>query len=950
MTESNVGIEIRNLPSHMTREELFDVFAKGLDSNNEVKYILYPLAGNAGQAFVCFKQIPDTRFVEGLLAQNPLWSIKSVTRVQTYSTCSAEVNSLVVASIPDVWDCIRMLRTTYGIMADYSEETGKLVLKGSLNQLSCGHERLNSIFEEQMMLQKMGLMHFGQSDQSQVMESYRPEDDDVVQGPSFAELKSVKSRALGENVVEEEEFRGHAVMPRSEGKKWNSHSDILTFQSARSSDCERDLAVLKSTNENNNSLPYFVHKSELSRFESAGTDKSGPQSLPCLTGIDEKNVFTSKPRNTSEELWGLEHKRNYLHSDITSRRQRGKNDEREEADGENDDVLEGPQDLKSSHYMSSESSAYRGTSENVTSRLSSGDRRNDRRLNKSSMHAADDSVIDAHSRVKIVLDGETNDDAISTSIEDRKEFNSGSVSDLPYTTAHYNTNSFFSTGSSHMRMSTLSEFELERKSFVFPSEIAIENNLEKNIEEDSLKQESLFLESFVVRYIIAVEERQVNTIARSCNVRIKVNIEAGSAITEVTFVGNNLCQDEHLSTAVTQFTELYEETFGDIIQRDVKCDFSRPEVIAAMNRIRFLHGDRVILITDQTGLIVVVGEFKEVVRAVDMLNLAESGTENRGHSFATFGGKSSSGKEALLSDPEIETPDEDETDELHEKEGSVMEPSGRSGAISSAHSDVTTRDYAAVAKAKQTQSDFAAVPNKNYFHVIFKENFHVFIYTEDITKVKTHAIVNAANSYLKNYGGVAGAIEKAGGRKFVKDCDALYRSHGPLKVSEVLHSVGRGALECAFVMHTVGPFWYSDRDDDTCFADLQATFTNVLDYADTVLKSVSIAVPPVGTGVFGVPLDVCARAIYFAVKEFVEKQCHRPDSSLRFLHIVSNDPGSTEFIQAVFEGLKLAQEDQRTHAEDAYSSVDMVVSSAGNDDDRAAGSLSEQNLRLDSHI
>lgn len=181
----------------------------------------------------------------------------------------------------------------------------------------------------------------------------------------------------------------------------------------------------------------------------------------------------------------------------------------------------------------------------------------------------------------------------------------------------------------------------------------------------------------------------------------------------------------------------------------------------------------------------VIGEFKEVMQAVDMLNVAESGTENRGHSFATFGGKSSTGKEALLSDPEIETPDEAETDELREKEGSVMEPSGRSGAISSAHTDVTNRDYAAVAKAKRTQSDFAAVPNTNYFRVIFKENFHVFNYAGDITKVKVHAIVNAANSYLKNYGGVAGAIEKAGGRKFVKDCDMLYRSHGPLKVIRV---------------------------------------------------------------------------------------------------------------------------------------------------------------------
>lgn len=673
---------------------------------------------------------------------------------QTYSTCSAEVNSLVVASIPDVWGCVRMLRTTYGIVADYSEETGKLVLKGSLNQLSCGQERLNDIFEEQMMLQKMELMHFRRSEQSQITESCRAEDDDVAQGPSFTELKYLKSRALGENVVTEEEFHGRALLPRSEGKKWSSHSDILNFRSAKSSDHERDLTTLKSTNEDNNSQSYFAHKSELSRFETAETGRSGPQSLPCFKEIDEKNVSTAKERNASGELWDLELKRCYPHLDLTSRHQRRKDDEREEAGGENDDVLEGPRVLKSHRYMSSESSANRGTSENITSRLSS------------------------------------TDDTISTSIEDRKEFNSGPVSDLPYSTVHYNTKNFLSTEPPHMRTNKLSEFEVEKKSLVFPSEIAAEHNLEKNIQEDSLRQESLYLESFVVRYIVAVEEKQVNAIARFCNVRIKANFEMGSAIAEVMFVGNNLCRDEHLKKAVTQFTELYEETFGDIIQRDVKCDFNRPEVITAMNRIRLRHGDRVVLIIDQTGLIVVVGEFREVMQAVDMLNEAESGTDhNRGHLFATFSGKTSAGKEESLSDTESEIHEENETDELREKEGSVTEPSDRPVSIASTHSDVTDRDYAAAVKAKQTQSDFTAVPNTNYFHVTFKENFHVFNYTEDITKIKVHAIVNAANSYLKNYSGVAGAIERAGGRRFVKDCEALYRKHGPLKVIRIQYKL-----------------------------------------------------------------------------------------------------------------------------------------------------------------
>lgn len=102
-------------------------------------------------------------------------------------------------------------------------------------------------------------------------------------------------------------------------------------------------------------------------------------------------------------------------------------------------------------------------------------------------------------------------------------------------------------------------------------------------------------------------------------------------------------------------------------------------------------------------------------------------------------------------------------------------------------------------------------------------------------------------------------------------------------------------------------------------------------------------------GVFRVPLDVCARAIYFAAKEFAEKKQRREDSSLRFLHVVSNDPRSTEFIQAVFEGLQLAQEDQRTNVEAAHSSVDGVGSLGNDNDQAAAGSPLVQNLHLDSN-
>ncbi|MEM1554609.1 MAG: macro domain-containing protein, partial [Thermoproteota archaeon] len=74
----------------------------------------------------------------------------------------------------------------------------------------------------------------------------------------------------------------------------------------------------------------------------------------------------------------------------------------------------------------------------------------------------------------------------------------------------------------------------------------------------------------------------------------------------------------------------------------------------------------------------------------------------------------------------------------------------------------------------------------------------------NITKVRADAIVNAANSWLKHGGGVAGAIVREGGRIIQEESDRIVRERGPVKVGEAVYT-SAGSLNAKYVIHAVGP-------------------------------------------------------------------------------------------------------------------------------------------------
>ncbi len=84
----------------------------------------------------------------------------------------------------------------------------------------------------------------------------------------------------------------------------------------------------------------------------------------------------------------------------------------------------------------------------------------------------------------------------------------------------------------------------------------------------------------------------------------------------------------------------------------------------------------------------------------------------------------------------------------------------------------------------------------------------VLIKVGDITKEKSDAIVNAANSTLLGGGGVDGAIHRVGGKEILRQCQEIRNTQYPdgLPSGEAVLTTG-GDLQAKFIIHTAGPIY-----------------------------------------------------------------------------------------------------------------------------------------------
>ena len=135
----------------------------------------------------------------------------------------------------------------------------------------------------------------------------------------------------------------------------------------------------------------------------------------------------------------------------------------------------------------------------------------------------------------------------------------------------------------------------------------------------------------------------------------------------------------------------------------------------------------------------------------------------------------------------------------------------------------------------------------------------------DITSERADAIVNAANERLQHGGGVAGAIVEKGGFQIQQESRQIISHRGDLQVGEVVYT-RPGNLPCKVVIHAVGPRW-NDHDRERNILLLHWACISSLRLA-AGLRMQSIAFPAIGSGVFGMPSEVCAETMFDAVTEY----------------------------------------------------------------------------------
>ena len=133
----------------------------------------------------------------------------------------------------------------------------------------------------------------------------------------------------------------------------------------------------------------------------------------------------------------------------------------------------------------------------------------------------------------------------------------------------------------------------------------------------------------------------------------------------------------------------------------------------------------------------------------------------------------------------------------------------------------------------------------------------IVIISGDLVEQEVDAIVNAANNDLQLGGGVAGAIRRVGGPEIQDECDA----HSAINVGDAAIT-GAGRLRARRVIHAASMSLGGRTTRDSLKSSMRNAFALASEHEVT-----TIAIPAVGAGIGGFPMDECARVMAECLSE-----------------------------------------------------------------------------------
>lgn len=132
----------------------------------------------------------------------------------------------------------------------------------------------------------------------------------------------------------------------------------------------------------------------------------------------------------------------------------------------------------------------------------------------------------------------------------------------------------------------------------------------------------------------------------------------------------------------------------------------------------------------------------------------------------------------------------------------------------------------------------------------------------DLLSAPTEVIVNPANSSLSHGGGLAEQILQHAGDELQNESNQLIREHGQLESGMAVYTTA-GRLPYKAVVHAVGPKM-GEGDEQLKIEQVVARSLKLCE----INEWQSIAFPAISSGMFNVPVEICARAFFRAITSF----------------------------------------------------------------------------------